>query len=171
MIGKSGNNRREGQGGFREGLSAKAVRIKGTTVGTRTGSEAVERAMRVLAATKSNRHRKPHTVEPDGTGRKFMHLTRGGLGRESAGGVSRGHRSEESPGNGEGAKGRRTKREQSADNPRNGERAGRRNDKGVATAAATLCGAGGRRGWIPPEPVGAAAKSPGGRKEELEDAQ
>jgi hypothetical protein len=53
------------------------------------------RAMSVRANAKSNRHRKTHRVEPGGTGRKFMHLTRGGLGRESVQGVSRGHSSEE----------------------------------------------------------------------------
>jgi RNA-directed DNA polymerase len=53
------------------------------------------RAMSVLGNAKSNRHRKTHRVEPDGTGRKFMHLTRGGLVCESRRGVSRGHSSEE----------------------------------------------------------------------------
>ncbi len=127
--------------------------------------------MRALEATKSNRHRKPLTVEPDGAGRKFMHLTRGGLRSESAAGVSRGHSSEESPGNREGAKGRRTKREQSANDPRSGEREGHRNGEGVATAAASRTGAGGKRGWIPPRSVGAMAESPGERKEVSEDAQ
>lgn len=95
MTGGSDNNRSEGQGGRREALSAKEVRSKGTTVGTRTGSEAAMRAMSVLANAKSNRHRKTHRVEPDGTGRKSMHLTRGGLADESQRGVSRGHSSEE----------------------------------------------------------------------------
>jgi hypothetical protein len=171
MIGESGNNRREGQGGTGDGLSAKAVWIKGTTVGTRTGIEAMERAIRVLGATKSNRHRKPHMVESDGTGRKFMHLTRGGFRRESAGGVSRGHSSEESPGNREGAKGRRIKREQSANDPPDAEREGHRNGKGVATAAASLFGAVCERGWIPLSSAGARAEFSGERKEVSEDAQ
>ena len=53
------------------------------------------RAMSVLGNAKSNRHRKTHRVEPGGTGRKFMHLTRGGLACESVRGVSRGRGSEE----------------------------------------------------------------------------
>ena len=53
------------------------------------------RAMSMLGNAKSNRHRKTHQVEPDGAGRKFMHLTRGGLRRESGGEVSRGRSSEE----------------------------------------------------------------------------
>ena len=53
------------------------------------------RAMSVLENAKSNRHRKTHLVEPDGAGRELMHLTRGGLRRESAGEVSRGRSSEE----------------------------------------------------------------------------
>jgi hypothetical protein len=107
MFGKSDNNRSRDQGGPREGLSTKEGGGKGPTVGTRTGSEAAMRATSVLGNAKSNRHRKTHRVEPDGTGREFTHLTRGGLRRESAGGVSRGRSSEESRGNPEGAKGRR----------------------------------------------------------------
>jgi hypothetical protein len=107
MFGNSDNNRSEGQGGCREALSTKEVRSKGTTVGTRTGSEAEMRAISVPGNAKSNRHRKTHQVEPDGAGRKFTHLTRGDLPSESEGEVSRGRSSEESRGNPEGAKGRR----------------------------------------------------------------
>ena len=107
MTGNSDNNRSEGQGGCREALSTKAVWSEGTTVGTRTGSEAAMRAMSVLENAKSNRHRKTHRVEPDGTGRKFMHLTRGDLPRESAGEVSRGRSSEDRRVTAAGAKGRR----------------------------------------------------------------
>lgn len=39
--------------------------------------------MSVLVDTKSNRHRKTQKVEPDGTGRKFEHLTRGELQGQS----------------------------------------------------------------------------------------
>ena len=53
------------------------------------------RAMSMRENAKSNRHRKTHLVEPDGAGRKFMHLTRGDLQCESTGEVSRGHSSEE----------------------------------------------------------------------------
>ncbi len=114
-TGDSDNNRSEGQGGSREALSTKEVRSKGTTVGTRTGSEAAMRAMSVRENAKSNRHRKTHRVEPGGTGRKSMHLTRGDLSRENGGGVSRGRSSEESRGNPAGAKGRRTSRRRSTD--------------------------------------------------------
>ena len=107
MFGESDKNRSQDQGGCREALSTKEGGGKGTAVGTRTGSEAAMRAMSVLENAKSNRHRKTHRVEPDGTGRKFTDLTRGGLRRESAGGVSRGHSSEDARGNPSGAKGRR----------------------------------------------------------------
>lgn len=68
---------------------------KDTAVGTRTGSEAEVWAKSVLASAKSNRHRKTHRVEPGGACRKYMHLTRGDLLRESVGEVSRGHSSED----------------------------------------------------------------------------
>lgn len=91
MTGLSDNNRSERQGRCREAPGTKEVRSKGTTVGTRTGSEAVMRAISVRQNAKSNSHRKTHRVEPDGTGqKKFMHLTRGGLPAERPGGVSRG---------------------------------------------------------------------------------
>ena len=109
MFGKSDNNRSQDQGGRRETLSLKEGGGKGTTVGTRTGSEAAMRAMSVLANAKSNRHEKTHQVEPDGTGRKYTHLTRGGLRRESAAGVSRGRSSEEPRVTAGGAKGRRVR--------------------------------------------------------------
>jgi len=66
--------------------------------------------MSVLGNAKSNQHRKTRTVEPDGTGRKFMHLTRGDLRRESGAEVSRGRSSEEARRKAGGAKGRRTQR-------------------------------------------------------------
>jgi len=53
--------------------------------------------MSVLGATKSNRYRKTHQVEYDGTGRKFWYLTRGDLFCESGKEVSRSHSSEEAP--------------------------------------------------------------------------
>lgn len=95
MTGSSDSNRSESQGGTREDDQLKEGRSKGTTVGTRTGREAAMRAMSVRESAKSSRHRKTHRVEPDGPGRKFMHLTRGGLPCESRGGVSRGRSSEE----------------------------------------------------------------------------
>ncbi len=107
MFGESDNNRSRDQGRRREAHDLKEGAGEGTTVGIRTGSEAAMRAMSVLANAKSNCHRKTHRVEPDGAGREFTHLTRGGLPGESAAGVSRGRSSEEARGNLCGAKGRR----------------------------------------------------------------
>ena len=149
MFGNSDDNRRERPGGCREALSTKAVWNKGTTVGTRTGSEAEMRAMSVLENAKSNRHRKTHLVEPDGAGRELMHLTRGGLRRESAGEVSRGRSSEESRGNPEGAKGRRSREARSTERLRSPWREVLRNGWDVATAAAFLSGERFGPGWIP----------------------
>ena len=110
MFGNSDNNRSQDQGGDREGLSMKEGGGKDTAVGTRTGSEAAMRAISVLGNAKSNCHRKTHWVEPDGTGRKFTHLTRGDLWRESAGEVSRGRSSEDARLTVGRAKGRRSQR-------------------------------------------------------------
>lgn len=78
MIVKSDKKRSETQGGSRE-ASLKEACSKGTTVGTRSGSEAAKRAMSVRVNTKSKSHQKTFNVEPSGTGRKTMHLTRGDL--------------------------------------------------------------------------------------------
>lgn len=91
--------------------------------------------MSVLGNTKSNRHRKAHQVEPYGTGRKFMYLTRGGLRIERFAGVSRGHSSEEAHGNTGRAKGQRTKREQSTNPLGEPRRVGGRQERGIATTA------------------------------------
>ena len=106
MFGNSENNRREGQGGCRE-ANLKEACIKDTTVGTRTDSEAGLRAMSVLGNAKSKCHRKAHQVESGGTGRKFMHLTRGDLWSVSSREVSRGDSSEDALGNLGRAKDRR----------------------------------------------------------------
>ena len=104
--------------------------------------------MSVLGNAKSNRHRKTHQVKPDGAGREFTHLTRGGLPCESKAGVSRGRSSEEARRKAGGAKGRRTTKVRSAD--RLGSMA-RRDVKQrgatttVATSAARRVGAGGFR--------------------------
>ena len=66
------------------------------------------RAMSVLGNAKSKSHRKTHPVESDGTGRMFMHLTRGDLRWEIGAGVSRGRSSEEARRKTGRAKGRRT---------------------------------------------------------------
>jgi len=89
------NNCSEGQGRRREARELKAVRSKDTTVGTQTEYEAAMRAISVRESAKSNRQQKTHRVDSDGTSRKLMHLTRGGLSRESGRGVSRSHSSEE----------------------------------------------------------------------------
>jgi len=149
MFGNRDNNRSEGQGGCREALSTKEVWSKSPTVGTRTGSEAEMQAMSGRENAKSNRHRKTHLVEPVGTGRKFMHLTRGELPRESTGAVSRGRSSEEGRGNPVGAKGRRNRTARSTERLRPWWRAVLRNRRGVATAAASPLGARCAPGWTP----------------------
>ena len=149
MFGVRDNNRSERQGGCRKALSTKEVRSKGTTVGTRTGSEAEMRAMSVRENAKSNRHPKTHRVEPDGAGRKFMHLTRGDLPRESAGEVSKGRSSEEGRGNPVGAKGRRNRKARSTERLRPYGRVVLRNGWGVAITAASLPGERSATGWIP----------------------
>jgi hypothetical protein len=53
------------------------------------------RATSVLGNAKSKGHRKTHQVELGGMSRKYMHLTRGELCRESGREVSRGRSSEE----------------------------------------------------------------------------
>ena len=110
MFGNSDKNRSQNPGRGRETTGPKAGGGKGTVVGTRTGSEAEMRAMSVLENAKSNRHRKTHQVKPGDTGRKFAHLTRGGLSGENRAGVSRDHSSEDAPGNRGVAKGRREQR-------------------------------------------------------------
>jgi hypothetical protein len=149
MTGNSDNNRSPNQGGCREALSMKAGGGKGTTVGTRTGSEAAMRAMSMLENAKSNRHRKTHRVEPDGAGRKFMHLTRGELPCESRGAVSRGRSGEDRRVTAAGAKGRRNSTARSTERLRPSWRAVLRNRQGVATAAASASGAKPAPGWMP----------------------
>ena len=129
------------------------------------------RAMSVLESAKSNCHRKTHRVEPGGAGRMFMHLTRGDPRPERVGEVSRGRSSVDLPGNGRGAKGRRTTKGQSAHVPRGRGREGVRNGEGAATAAATHPGDRRWAGWSPRRPRGAGFESPCGRKEAAEDAQ
>ena len=139
MTGSSDSNRSESQGGFREGLSTKEGRSKGNDRRNTNRQRGWMRAISVLGNAKSNRHRKTHQVEPDGTGpkRMFTHLTRGDLRCENGGEVSRGRSSEESRGNTEGAKGRRTKRGPSANHPAGSRREERRNKAGAATTATT----------------------------------
>jgi hypothetical protein len=110
MTGLSDSNRSESQGGNREELSTKEGRSKGNDRRNTNRQRGRMRAISMRGSAKSNRHRKTHQVEPDGTGpkRMFMHLTRGDLRRESGGEVSRGRSSEDARGKAGGAKGRRT---------------------------------------------------------------
>jgi hypothetical protein len=141
MTGSSDSNRSESQGGFREELSAKEGRSKDNDRRNTNRQRGWVRAISVRDNAKSKSHRKTHQVEPDGTESKmFMHLTRGDLRREIGGGVSRGRSSEESRGNTEGTKGRRTKRGPTANHPAGSRREDRRNNLGVATAATTRAG-------------------------------
>jgi len=134
MTGSSDSNRSESQGGFREELSTKEGRSEGNDRRNTNRQRGRMRAISVLGNAKSNRHRKTHQVEPDGTESKmFMHLTRGDFRWESGGEVSRGRSSEESRGKTEGAKGRRTKRGPSANHPAGSRREDSRNNPGVAT--------------------------------------
>jgi hypothetical protein len=149
MFGNSDNNRSEGQGGCREALSTKEVWSKGTTVGTRTGREAAMRAMSVRENAKSKCHRKTYRVEPDGTGRKFMHLTRGGLRRESAGEVSRGHSSEEGRENRLERRAEETGKRRSTKRLRPLWRVVLRNQWGEATMATSPLGEKRAPGWNP----------------------
>ncbi len=147
MTGSSDSNRSESQGGFREGLSAKEGRSKDHDRRNTNRQRGWVRAISVLGTAKSNRHRKTHSVEPGGTGSTvFMHLTRGGLRRESGGGVSRGHSSEDALGNLGVAKGRRTKRRPSASPLEGRRRVGERNNTGVATTATSRAGGNGAGG-------------------------
>lgn len=76
------------------------------------------RAISVLGNAKSNRHRKTHRVEPGGTGRKFMHLTWGGLPREKSAEAVLAKKAVKAA----GAKGRRTQEgSQPTDRPEEGE--------------------------------------------------
>ena len=163
MTGSSDNNRSRDQGGCREALSAKEGGGKGTTVGTRTGSEAEMRAMSVLENAKSNRHRKTHLVEPDGAGRKFMHLTRGDLRRENAGEVSRGRSSEERRVTAAGAKGRRAGQARSTDRLRSDGRGVFRNHPGATNTVTSRPGGRGAPGWNPRREAPAGDESGIGR--------
>jgi len=141
MTGSSDSNRNESQGGFREEFSTKEGCSEDNDRRNTNRQRGWVRAMSVLGNAKSKSHRKTHQVEPDGTESKmFMHLTRGDLRWESGGEVSSGRSSEESRGNTEGAKGRRTKRGPTANHPAGSRREDRRNNPGVAIAATTWVG-------------------------------
>lgn len=165
----TGNNRSERQGGFREELSSKEVRSKDTTVGTRTSSEAGCVAISVRVNAKSDIQRKAHHVDEDGTGRKFMHLTRGGLDRESGQGVSRSHSSEEAC-ESRWSEGLKNRRRQSTDGPSDRRRVVARNISGVVVKTATRGGAKGSSGGYGNFPAYAMASPCLTRKEVAEDA-
>jgi hypothetical protein len=122
------------------------------------------RAMSVLGNAKSNCHQKTHRVEPDGTGRKFTHLTRGDLPSESPAGVSKGRSSEDARGNAGRAKGRRDGEKRIASSPRSSGREGLRNEPGVTITVATRFGASGTSGWNPARTVSAGTESDLGRR-------
>jgi hypothetical protein len=128
-------------------------------------------AMSMLGNAKSSSHRKTHQVESDGTGRKFMHLTRGGLRFEKTGEVSRGHSSKESRRKAEGAKDRRTTREQSTNGLECIEREEYRKGMGVTITVATFACGSNRFGWIPEYVRTVVLESSTERKEVAEDAQ
>ncbi len=166
MTGSRDSNRSESQGGSCEGLSTKEGRSKDNDRRKTNRQRGMVRAMNVLGNAKSKSHRKAHQVEPDRTGSKmFMHLTRGGLRRESGGEVSRGRSSEESRGNTEGAKGRRTTQRATGTGLRPIRRGVGRNEGGAATAAVTALGERGRRGWIAAKETGATGELSDVRKE------
>jgi len=169
MTGLSDSNRSESQGGIRKDRQPKEGCSKGATVGTRTGREAAMRAMSVRENAKSNRHRKTHRVEPDGTSRKFMHPTQGGLARESERGVSRSHSSEEGRESG-WSEGLKNRRRQSTDSPTGGRRVVPRNNPRAATTAATGVGGERRRGGSAQCPNRVEASPHRTRKEVGEDA-
>jgi hypothetical protein len=127
------------------------------------------RAISVRESAKSNRHRKTHRVEPDGAGRKSMHLTRGDLPDESPGGVSRGHSSVEGRESG-WSKG--PKDQQKAINRRTsgGSAGSPAKQTGAATAAATGTGGVWSHGGTVAQARRAEASDPRLRKEVQEDA-
>jgi hypothetical protein len=168
MTGSSDSNRSESQGGNREELSMKEGRSKGNDRRNTNRQRGRMRAISVLGNAKSNRHRKTHQVEPDGTGPKkmFMHLTRGDLLRESAGEVSRGRSSEDARRKARGAKGRRTTERATKTGLRSGggklsEMRGERQ-----LSAATPRDESRASGWTVASKAGVGSKWPDARKEE-----
>lgn len=168
MTGSSDSNRSERQGGFREELSTKEGRSKGNDRRNTNRQRGRMRAISVLENAKSNRHRKTHQVEPDGTGPKkmFMHLTRGDLRRKSVGEVSRGRSSEEARRKAGRAKGRRTNERATKAGLRIGgvELSETRRERQLS--AASPPGERGASGWIAVSEAGADGKSSDARKEE-----
>jgi hypothetical protein len=168
MTGLSDSNRSESQGGFREELGTKEGRSKGNDRRNTNRQRGRMREMSMLGNAKSNRHRKTHQVEPDGTGPKkmFMHLTRGDLRRESGGEVSRGRSSEEARGKAGGAKGRRTTERATKTGLRcdGREMSETRRERQLRQLPPSANAAQG--GWRAASEAGAGSKSPDARKEE-----
>ena len=146
MTGSIDSNRSESQGGIREELSTKEGRSKGNDRRNTNRQRGRMRAISVLGNAKSNRHRKTHQVEPDGTGPKkmFMHLTRGDLRCKSGGEVSRGRSSEEARRKAGGAKGRRTQEAKEPQKDRGVIRNGQERSKTQLPASAKA-----QDGWMP----------------------
>ena len=168
MTGSSDSNRSESQGGIREELSTKEGRNKGNDRRNTNRQRGRIRAISVLGNAKSNRHRKTHQVEPDGTGpkRMFMHLTRGDLRRESAGEVSRGRSSEEACRKAGGAKGRRTTERATKTGLRSGGGKLSETWREQQLSAATPRDESRASGWIVASKAGVGSKWPDARKEE-----
>ena len=168
MTGSSDSNRSESQGGFREELSTKEGRSKGNDRRNTNRQGGRMRAISVLGNAKSDRHRKTHQVEPDGTGpkRMFMHLTRGDLRRESGGEVSRGRSSKDACRKAGGAKGRRTTERATKTGLRSGGGKLSETRRERQLSAATLRDESGASGWIVASKAGVDSKSPDARKGE-----
>lgn len=102
------SNRREGQGRPPRGGHAERSPYQRHDRRNTNRQRGRGCAMSVLENAKSKGHQKTPQVEPGGAGRKFKHLTRGDLCRESGREVSRGRSSAEGQRKQAGAKGRRT---------------------------------------------------------------
>lgn len=147
MTGSSDNNRSQRQGRHREVCGTKEVEQQRHDRRNTNRQRGRVRAMSVRGNAKSNCHRKTHQVEPDGTGRKFRHLTRGDLLCESAGEVSRDRSSVEAVET-RWSEGSKNQRKSASHRTPGCRHAGLRHLEGVATAAATFRGDRERHRWI-----------------------
>jgi hypothetical protein len=147
----------EPQGGVREGVAERSGRQ--TCDHRKTNRQrGRQRATSVLVNAKSKHHQ---DVASRGGWRagKVQVLTRGGLLRESAEGVSRGHSSEESARKSEGAKGRRSQKQSSVEHCEDGKKQPKRQQpEGQESRPLnepkppTRCSCGKRRGEGKPQP-------------------
>lgn len=124
----------------------------------------------MLGNAKSDCHRKTHGVELDGTGRKYMHLTRGEPWLERVREVSKVRSSEDNRRKVEGAKGRRVTKAMPEANLR--QQARRRLKAGdVATAATTSSGTVHGGEWILTAVAGLAVESKQQREKSADATQ